>query len=297
MTAAELADELEVPVATARRDLEALPAAGVPVYPQPGRGGGWSLIGGARTDLSGLTATEAQALFLLLGPAASLAPEAKSALRKQVRALPATFRADAEATATAVVTDPARWGEHSRERPALVEMLQTAVVGRRRVRLVYANRAGERTQRLVDPWGLADKDDIWYLMAGTDDGQRTFRIDRVIDAVMTDLDAEHPADFELSQAWQHVVEEVEQHHRSLVWATVLINAELLPALNTQFGRHCEVDGPLDDGRIRVRLSAPMAVTIAEHLAGWGAHVEVVKPAPVRTELARIGAELTQRYPT
>jgi predicted DNA-binding transcriptional regulator YafY len=105
------------------------------------RGGGWSLIGGARTDLSGLTATEAQALFLLLGSAASLAPEAKSALRKQVRALPATFRADAGATATAVVTDPARWGEHSRERPALVEMLQTAVVGRRRVRLVYANRA------------------------------------------------------------------------------------------------------------------------------------------------------------
>ena len=107
---------------------------------------------------------------------------------------------------------------------------------------------------MVDPWGLADKDDIWYLMAGTDDGQRTFRIDRVIDAVMTDLDAEHPADFELSQAWQHVVEEVEQHHRSLVWATVLINAELLPAVNTQFGRHCEVDGPLDDGRIRVRAN-------------------------------------------
>lgn len=64
VTAAELAEELEVSVATARRDLEALSAAGVPVYPQPGRGGGWSLVGGARTDLSGLSATEAQALFL-----------------------------------------------------------------------------------------------------------------------------------------------------------------------------------------------------------------------------------------
>ncbi len=108
VTAAELAGELEVSVATARRDLEALSAAGVPVYPQPGRGGGWSLLGGARTDLSGLTAPEARALFLLLGPAATLDPQAKAALRKLVRALPATFRADAQAAATAVVTDPAR---------------------------------------------------------------------------------------------------------------------------------------------------------------------------------------------
>src|SRR3979490_122900 len=88
VTAGELAGELEVSVATARRDLEALSAGGIPVYPQPGRGGGWSLVGGARTDLSGLTATEAQALFLLAGPGASIAPEVKSALRKLVRALP-----------------------------------------------------------------------------------------------------------------------------------------------------------------------------------------------------------------
>src|SRR5436189_4732855 len=87
VTAAELAEELEISVATARRDLEALSAAGVPVYPQPGRGGGWSLVGGARTDLSGLTAPEVQALFLLVGPAASVSPRAKAALRKLVRAL------------------------------------------------------------------------------------------------------------------------------------------------------------------------------------------------------------------
>src|SRR3977135_4416748 len=135
VTAAELAEELEVSVATARRDLEALSAAGIPVYPQPGRGGGWSLLGGARTDLSGLTATEAQALFLLVGPAASVAPEAKPALRKLVRALPDPFRADAEAAADAVVIDPTRWGEHGRERPDLVQVLQNAVVRRRRVRL------------------------------------------------------------------------------------------------------------------------------------------------------------------
>ena len=72
---------------------------------------GGRCVGGARTDLSGLTAAEAQALFLLAGPAAAVAPEAKSALRKLVRALPDTFRADAEAAADAVVVDSARWGE------------------------------------------------------------------------------------------------------------------------------------------------------------------------------------------
>jgi predicted DNA-binding transcriptional regulator YafY len=97
MTAAALADELEVSVATARRDLEGLAAAGIPVYPQQGRGGGWQLLGGARTDLTGLTADEARALFLLLGPSAGADPQATSALRKLLRALPATFRADADA--------------------------------------------------------------------------------------------------------------------------------------------------------------------------------------------------------
>ena len=68
VTAAELADELEISIATARRDLEALSSAGIPVYPQSGRGGGWQLVGGARTDWSGFSASEAQALFLLVGP-------------------------------------------------------------------------------------------------------------------------------------------------------------------------------------------------------------------------------------
>src|SRR5512134_3702281 len=77
VTATELAGELEVSVATARRDLEALSTAGIPDYPQAGRGGGWSLVGGARTDLSGLTSAEARTLFLVAGPSSSLPPEGK----------------------------------------------------------------------------------------------------------------------------------------------------------------------------------------------------------------------------
>ncbi|MEV5694596.1 helix-turn-helix transcriptional regulator [Micromonospora globbae] len=293
-TAAELAEQLEVSVATARRDLEALSAAGIPVYPQPGRGGGWSLLGGARTDLSGLTATEAQALFLLAGPAAATAPQVKSALRKLVRALPGTFHADAEAAADAVVVDPARWGEPNRARPEMVDALQAAVVRRRKVRLTYADRAGQHTERMVDPLGLVDKDDVWYLLAGTAHGQRTFRVDRIRDAVVTDLAAQRPPDFRLPAAWQRVVEEMERR-RSLLSATVLVDARFVPVLQSQFGRHCEVLDSVRDGRRRVRLAAPTARTIAEQVAGWGARIEVLEPAAVRAELARIGTELTARY--
>jgi len=293
VTAAELADELEVSVATARRDLEALSTAGIPVYPQAGRGGGWSLLGGARTDLSGLTSSEAQALFLLVGPAAAIAPEAKAALRKLVRALPHTFRADAQAAASAVVVDASGWGERESARPALVEVLQTAVVRRLKVRLGYTGRGGQRTDRVVDPLGLVDKDDIWYLVAGTGNGQRTFRVERIAEAVVTDVGFERPPGFELSAAWDRVVGEMEGR-RSLVSATVLVDARYVSVLRGQFGRHCVVESE-DGGRARVRVAAPAPLMIAQHLAGWGALVEVVESEPVRAELARIGAELAGRY--
>ncbi|MCW2703105.1 MAG: regulatory protein DeoR, partial [Blastococcus sp.] len=97
VTAAEVARELEVSCRTARRDLEALGTAGVPVYSSSGRGGGWSLVGGARTDLSGLTAGEARALFMAAGPATAATPGVQAALRKLLAALPAPLRQGAEA--------------------------------------------------------------------------------------------------------------------------------------------------------------------------------------------------------
>ncbi len=295
VTAAEVAAELEVSVATARRDLEALSAAGIPVYAQQGRGGGWSLVGGARTDLSGLSEPEARALFLLAGASASANPEVKSALRKLVRALPQTFRADAQAAADAVIIDPARWGQRDRNRPGVVDLLQRAVVQRRRVGLEY-ERAGAKTTRMVDPWGLVDKDAIWYLIAGTEKGSRTFRVDRIADAQLSDETFRRPDDFELSAAWDEVVGAMERR-RAATSATARIAPSLLPVLRDQQGRHCEVDGPVADGRVQVRITAPTPRMIAQQLAGWGAEIEVLGPPEVCEELARLGAELVRRYGT
>ncbi|WP_132210699.1 helix-turn-helix transcriptional regulator [Kribbella steppae] len=293
VTAADVAAELEISVATARRDLEALSTAGIPVYPQPGRNGGWQLIGGARTDLTGLSAPEAQALFLLVGPAALIAPDAKAALRKLVRALPQTFREHAEAAAEAVVIDPARWGEHTKERPELVRRLQDAVVRRLKVRLVYAGRGRERSERLVDPLGLVDKDDIWYLIAWTPKGQRTFRVERVVSAELTDEAFERPADFDLSAAWNEIVEQMEVR-RSGLTATVLMDERHLWVMQDRLGRHCEVDG-MEGDRVRIKVTAPTPLMIAQHLAGWGGSIEVIDPPSVQAELARLGRELAARY--
>ncbi|MCY1143235.1 WYL domain-containing protein [Actinoplanes sp. Pm04-4] len=289
VTAAELATELEVSVATARRDLEALSAAGIPVYQQPGRHGGWQLVGGARTDLSGLTASEAQALFLLAGPAAASSDEVKAALRKLMRALPETYRTEAQAAAASTIIDPSRWGENTRDRPDEVQQLQQAVVRRRQIRFRYKD-----VRREADPWGLIDKDGVWYLIAGTARGRRTFRVDRIAGLEVTAGSFERPDDFTLDEAWDEVVGAMEER-RSRTWATVVIPERFVWVLRDHFGRHCHPGEPLGDGRVRVRVGAPEARDIARTLSGWGSTVEVLEPSTVRRELARIGAELTTLY--
>jgi predicted DNA-binding transcriptional regulator YafY len=290
VTAAEIAAELEVSVATARRDLEALSAAGVPVCAQPGRHGGWTLVGGARTDLSGLSEPEARALFLLAGPAAAVSGDARSALRKLVRALPAPFRTGAQAAAEATLIDPAGWGEQERRPPEVVGLLQEAVVRRERIRFTYRD-----AEREAEPWGVVGKNDIFYLVAGTDRGRRTFRVDRMGAVTLTGRHFTRPADFDLDRAWEQVVGEVEEK-RARTWATLLIAERFVWVLRDHFGRHCEVVGTGDDGRARVRVGAPDARDLARTLSGWGAAVEVLDPPQVRAELGRIGAELAALYP-
>ncbi|NBH10808.1 WYL domain-containing protein, partial [Amycolatopsis sp. SID8362] len=204
-------------------------------------------------------------------------------------ALPGTFRADAEAAADAVVVDQVGWGGRPKDRPPMVELLRDAVIARRRVRLTYSGR-----DRLIDPWGLVDKDDVWYLVAGTEQGRRTFRVDRVAAAVVTEEAADRPTDLELAKVWEEVVEEVEKR-RSPLTADVVLARRHLDVMRNRFGRHCEVVAELPDDRVRVRVAAPAPIMIAQELAGWGALVDVEGPASVQAELARLGAELVDRY--
>lgn len=297
VTAAELAAELEVSVPTARRDLEALSAAGVPVYPQRGRGGGWQLVGGARTDLTGLTATEAEALLWLLGPATGGSPASRTVVRKLLQALPAPMRADAEAAGRAVVVDPRRWGgDGDAAEPTGLGAWREAVLRRRRVRLHYRDARGRVSERDVDPWGAVEKDGTWYLVGGTDAGRRTFRLERVQALEPTDRPAAVPADLDLEEAWAATVEEVERR-RSGTTAVLAAERRWLGVLRAQFGRHLEVVGDLEEGPAgpgelcRVRVAASSTLDLARTLAGWGGGIQVLDPPELRAHLLRIGGEL------
>ncbi len=296
VSASQLARELEVSVKTARRDLEALAIAGVPVYAQPGRNGGWSLLGGARTDLSGLTADEARMLFLLAGPSARIAPEAKAALRKLVRALPEPFRAEASAAATAIVIDPARWGRSVAETPPALEPLRDAVIAGVQVRIAYGDRGGHLTERVVHPLGLVEKASRWYLIADSDDGQRTFRVDRVRRVEPTGQAVRRPADFDLETAWAASRRRTEAARRR-VSATVHVGRSRLGVMREQFGDDLAIVAPLPGDRIAVEIRRDSHATLADELAGWGADIEVIGPPEVRQLLADLGAELVRRYAT
>ena len=289
VTAAEAAQELEVSLATARRDLEALSAAGIPIYVQPGRGGGWQLLGDARTNLSGLTGHESRALFWMLGTAGLSGPETRVATRKLLRALPRSLREEAERLASSIHYDHEAWGESRGETSEDLDLLRDAVVQRRRIRTSYSSRSGRRTNLELEPLGLVAKAGVWYLVAGGAAGPRTYRAARLALLVTTDETFAPPDDFDLTEFWRAHVEEVEQL-RSGVAATLRVEEWVVPILQQQFGRYCTVlarDGEL----VRIEVRAHLIVGLAEQLAGWGDRIDVVSPPRLRDELRRIGTEL------
>ncbi|WP_433796209.1 helix-turn-helix transcriptional regulator [Actinoplanes sp. CA-252034] len=296
VTAAEVARELEISERTARRDLDALAMAGVPVYSLQGRGGGWRLIGGARTDLSGLTAPEARALFLVAGPASAATPAVKAALRKLVQALPEPFRAQAEAAASSLVTDPRGWGASRVEQrpPRFLDALQDAVIRGVQVRLGYVDSRGAETERTVHPLGIVAKGLAWYLVSGTEAGRRTFRIDRVSSADPTGDPVHRPADFDLARSWREIADEVDRRRTPLEVQAVCA-PDWIGNLRMAFGGRLEVGGPTADGRIEVVIRGRDEYIVAGEIAGLIAWLEVTGPPGVRDHLAAIGGALVQRY--
>ena len=297
VTAAEVAEELEVSERTARRDLEALGMAGIPIYSVQGRNGGWRLAGGGRTDLSGLSSAEARALFLVAGPASPATPEVRAALRKLVRALPEAFRTQAEAAATAVVVDPRGWDDtvDTRPPPPHLDALQQAVIDGRQVELGDRARDGAATTRVVHPLGLATKGSTWYLVAGTDAGQRTFRVDRVSAVETLREPVVRPEGFDLAAAWGAVTDAVDEL-RVPLRARALADPDVVGLLRMMFGPRVRIGPAGPDGRVEVELRGHHVPALAGQLAGLGRRVEVLEPPEVRARLAEIAAELAASYP-
>lgn len=205
MTASQLAAELEVSVRTVLRDVEALSAASVPVYAERGRSGGFALLPGYSTDLTGLTHAEATALLSAGSRATSaslgMAPALASAMRKLMVAMPASQRQSAERAAERVLVQPQGWLAEPEHEGAL-RVIQQAVFADRRLRINYPSSDGAARWRTVDPIGLVHAAGRWYLLALHDGADRTYRVSRVAAATILDQPAERRIGVELERLWQ-----------------------------------------------------------------------------------------------
>lgn len=304
ITASELARELEVSVPTARRDLEALAMSGVPIYPTRGRGGGWRLIGGARTDLTGLTQSEVSSLLVALTQSGAATPERIAAMRKLVRAVPEPFREGAQRVAAATVRD-APWGTtEGDEPPAVVAELQRAIAGGFRVHLWYEGSSVVSESELV-PLMVGSRGPRWYLIAapvadGTDAADtgrlRTYRADQIAELRVLSLRGTAPARFDHAQAWAEMVDRVEGF-RGAVRAIVHVEPWAVKALSDRFGAQARMidEAPDGAGRVRMEVRAHRVDALAEQLAGWTGAAEVVEPAEVRAALRALGERMIALY--
>ncbi|WP_329403792.1 helix-turn-helix transcriptional regulator [Streptomyces melanogenes] len=206
MTAAELAAELEVSVRTVYRDVEALGAAGVPVYGEAGHAGGYALLDGYRTRLTGLTAPEAEALFLagLPGPAAELglgSVLAAAELKLQA-ALPPELGEQGRRIRERFLLDAPGWYREADEVPYLPTVAD-AVWRRRALRVRYRRwQAPQEVERRIEPYGIVLKAGRWYTVAGGGDEPRTYRIGQILFLEQLDEHFTPPTGFDLAQHWR-----------------------------------------------------------------------------------------------
>ncbi|ANP54609.1 putative DNA-binding transcriptional regulator YafY [Streptomyces griseochromogenes] len=304
MTAAELARELEVSERTVTRDAQALSEAGVPVYADRGRAGGYRLVGGYRTRLTGLARGEAEALFLSGVPGAlremGLEDAASAARLKVSAALLPSVRDAPESAAQRFHLDAPAWFREPRT-PALLPVIAEAVWDDRCVSARYRRRDGE-VERTLEPYGLVLKAGVWYLCARVaDDGSvRTYRIDRftAVDALAGRFPRD--PDFDLPGCW---AEQAERFARSILRAEVVVRlspegVRRLPyALEPLSVREALAGAGEPDAEGWVTVTAPVESEEVAHsqLSALGPEAQVLAPASLRERFARDAAALAALY--
>lgn len=290
LTAEQLARELEVSVRTVHRDVEALSEAGIPIYADRGPAGGIRLVEGYRTRLTGMTAEEAEALFLsgLPGPAAELGlgTVVAAAQTKVMAALPAELRSRASRLTERFHLDAAAWFHGNEPVPHLATVSEAIWAGHR---LEIDYRRGDGTvSRVLDPLGIVLKAGVWYLVARTGDQLRTYRVSRVEAARTLDEPFERPEGFDLA-AWWAESSAAYEREAPRIEATVRVAADsmwrLVEAVGEQAVREAEeLDGPDGDGSRVVRVRVEWPAEASRRFLSAAPELEVLEPAQLRAEL-------------
>ena len=238
-------------------------------------------------------------MFLVAGPSSSATPEVKAALRKLVRALPESFRDEAQAASGAIVVDPSDWDRTAGTgppTPPLLDAAQDAVITGIQVTLGYVARDEKASTRVIHPLGLATKGAHWYLVADTAAGMRTFRVDRITSATPTGDRVIRPEGFDLADAWRLVTGEVEAI-RAPVEVRASVDPDLVQYCRMAFGNRLQIGPPEPDGRVPVDIRGRSIRSLAAELAGFGGGLLVTDPPELQRELAALGQKLAAAYPS
>lgn len=297
MSAPELARRLEVSTRTVARDVEALSAAGVPVYAERGRHGGVVLLPGFHTDVSGLTDGEMRALLALTDgeQGGSLGRSVASAVRKLLAAVPESRRSAIAAARRTVIVEQYGWhraGQPAGDDPALAE-LERAVTADERVRIRYRPASGVPGWRTVDPYGLVSKAGAWYLIAAARGTPRMFRVSRVEEVEATGTPARRPDDRDLEAVWVELRERLEDAPEA-----VTVRVRVDPGRRAMVERvvAAQLVGPPESEEPDVvHLPFRAAGAAVGTLLGFGALVEVLGPPEVRDLMASRAAEVVALY--
>jgi predicted DNA-binding transcriptional regulator YafY len=289
LPAARLAERLEVSERTISRDMDALSMAGVPVYAERGRNGGWVLAEDYRTDLTGLTEIELRSLVVGATPRIladlGLGDAADRAIVKVLAALPATRRDAAESARGHLHVDPSGWRRPDEAAPS-VPLLDEALRRRLRVALTYERADGSVVDRRVDPHGLVAKGSTWYLVAAVEGELRTYRASRIRAVALLDEPARREPGFELAAYWQRS----EAEFRAALprfHATIRVSLEGLGKLRMgswRFVRVEDASAPEPDGWVRCRIRADIIEVAVDCLLGLGESAEIVEPDELRARV-------------
>jgi predicted DNA-binding transcriptional regulator YafY len=301
-TAAELADELGVSLRTIYRDLEALGAAGIPIATERGPGGGCRLLHGYRTQLTGLDAGEAEALFLsgLPGPAAELGLGGllARAQQKLLAALPARLREAAALADQRFHLDTRGWFHATPEHPAL-ETLAGAVWSDRRVSFSYERVDETRVTREVDALALGHKGGLWYLVGRVAPDVRVYRVSRMSGVTVRPERFARDPGFDLRDFWNDWAVRFEAGLpgtpvtvRVAPGATHWVERLGEPVRRAAGFPEPSVDA---DGWQRRTLVFEKLEYAESALLGMGAAVEVVAPDELRIRVRERAAEIAALY--
>ncbi|MET0623173.1 MAG: YafY family protein [Pyrinomonadaceae bacterium] len=301
LTAGELARRLEVSERTIQRDMDALSTAGVPVEALRGTGGGWALVDGYRTNLTGLNGEEVQTLFAGL-PGRLLADlnlgrASDAAHVKLLAALPPSSREAAEYARSRIHVDVTGWGGAGEPMPHL-HTIQEAVWRGRRLLLAYGGKCeGDAPEEhAVDPLGLVAKGGVWYLVARARGEVRSYRVSRVASARLADERAERPEGFDLAAFWDGSLARFREELPRFD-ACFRAHESVLHLLRYagRFSRLEEVSEPDAGGWVTARMRFQFEEDACGLALSFGTKVEVVEPVNLREKILKMAGEVVRFY--